>query len=299
MTPIILSKLGVCQNTSRLLCFLSSFYGGLDLRDLFIEQGIGQLEFIIRHLRSPGMVGSLLHHVLGWFQYNVGVSYCILQHPGPPLPHLEGQCFLSVRDFLRSVHGSLEFSDQQITPKQRLHNFYLMDLALQAKFSPSELRSINLCRLSFNATMASDLTNASGTHLADGITDGRILPSQSLPRGAKVNQPSPDSRSWAAWRKLLRLFSSLDGTLHATHTLGPWTVSGPDLTCKWPFYYSSSKQLLFQPTGDSFQTHQPIRDRIFAFTPTETHNNLPNHSRLHQEGTAGASATFPFLRKKQ
>jgi hypothetical protein len=70
MTPVILSKLGICQNTSRKLCFLSSYYGGLDLRDLYVEQGIGQLQFIIRNLCSPGMVGSLLFTVLVWFQYN-------------------------------------------------------------------------------------------------------------------------------------------------------------------------------------------------------------------------------------
>jgi hypothetical protein len=55
MTPILLAKMGICRNTSRLLCFMSSYYGGLDLRDLYILQGMGQLEFIIRHLRSPGM----------------------------------------------------------------------------------------------------------------------------------------------------------------------------------------------------------------------------------------------------
>jgi hypothetical protein len=36
MTPILLAKMGICQNTSRLLCFMSSYYGGLDLRDLYV-----------------------------------------------------------------------------------------------------------------------------------------------------------------------------------------------------------------------------------------------------------------------
>ena len=91
MTPVLLTKLGVCQNTSRQLCFLSSYYGGLDLRDLYVEQGCGQIEFILRHLRSPGMTGVLLKIVLGWFQFNAGVSYPVLAHPAPKLPHLEGK----------------------------------------------------------------------------------------------------------------------------------------------------------------------------------------------------------------
>jgi hypothetical protein len=40
MTPVILCKLGVCQNFSRMLAFLSSYYGGLHLQALYFEQGI-------------------------------------------------------------------------------------------------------------------------------------------------------------------------------------------------------------------------------------------------------------------
>jgi hypothetical protein len=139
MTPVILSKLGICQNMSRKLCFLLSFYGGLDLRNLYVEQGIGQLQFIMRHLQSPGMVGSLLFTVLGWFQYNAGVSYCIMSNPGPVLPHSEGRWLLSVRDFMQSIHGSLEFTDPQIHPPQRICDSYLMDIAIGANFSTQAL----------------------------------------------------------------------------------------------------------------------------------------------------------------
>jgi hypothetical protein len=92
MTPILLAKMGIFQNTSRLLCFMSSYYGGLNLRNLYVLQGTGQLEFIIRHLRSPGMTGSLLKTVINWFQYNAGVSYCVLANPSPDIPYLEGYC---------------------------------------------------------------------------------------------------------------------------------------------------------------------------------------------------------------
>ena len=275
MTPVILSKLGICQNTSCKLCFLSSYYGGLDLRDLYVEQGIGQLQFIIRHLCSPGMVGSLLFTVLGWFQYNAGVSYCIMTNPSPHLPHLEGRWLLSVRDFLRSIHGSLQFTDAQIQPPQRLRDSYLMDIALGAQFSKPALRGINLCRMFFNATTISDITNASGTMLAPGIQYGTLHLYQSKPIGPKVKQPSPDPRSWSHWRKLLRLFSSLDGTLYANSCLGHWTVSGPTLRRQWPYYFSRSKNLLYRPTQSHFNAHQRVRHGIYSFQHLETHDALP------------------------
>jgi hypothetical protein len=91
MTPVILTKLGICQNISRQLTFLSSYFGGLDLTNLFIEQGTGQLELLIHHnLRSPGMVGALLFNFLGWFQFTASVSYGILTKTSTSVPHLKG-----------------------------------------------------------------------------------------------------------------------------------------------------------------------------------------------------------------
>ena len=54
IVPVVLSKMGFCSNTSRILTFLCSFYGGLDFRDLCLEQGIGQITCIIRNLCTPG-----------------------------------------------------------------------------------------------------------------------------------------------------------------------------------------------------------------------------------------------------
>jgi hypothetical protein len=52
IVPVVISKMGYCSNTSRILTFLCSFYGGIDFRDLRLEQGIEQITFLIRHL-SP------------------------------------------------------------------------------------------------------------------------------------------------------------------------------------------------------------------------------------------------------
>jgi hypothetical protein len=190
MTPILLAKMGICGNTRRLLCFMSSYYGGLDLRDLYVLQGTGQLEFIIRHLRSPGMTGSLLKIVIGWFQFNAGVSYCVLANPSPAIPYLEGYWLCSVRNFLASIHGSLEFVDDQIQPAQREGDTYLMDIALASQLNHHDLRGINLCRLLFNALTISDITNASGNRLSPGILDGTPFISQSQPKGSQVKQLS-------------------------------------------------------------------------------------------------------------
>jgi hypothetical protein len=125
------------------------------------------------------MTGSLLKTVLGWFQFNACVSFCVIANPSPDIPYLEGYWLCSVRTFLALINGSLEFADNQIQPKQREGDTYLMDLALPSKLNPHKLRGINLCRLFFNALTLSDITNASGNRLSPGILDGTPLISQS------------------------------------------------------------------------------------------------------------------------
>jgi hypothetical protein len=161
-----------------------------------------------------------------------------MSDPRSKLPHLEGRWLISVRKFLRFIHGSIELSDPQIQPLQRQRDLYLMDLAMASTLLPAEIKRINLCRLYFNVNTLSDVTNASGTRLLPGILDGTILISQPRSRGPKVKQPSPDNTAWAAWRKLLRLLSNLHGNLHVNRKLGPWTCTGTELCKSWPFLYS-------------------------------------------------------------
>lgn len=149
MTPIILYKLGICQNMCKKLVFLSSYYGGLDLQAIYIEQGISYIEFIIWYLHSYSMVSKLLHVRLGWFQFNTGILYCIMSNPQPSSPHFKGRWLVSVRFFLWYIHGSLESKDLQIWPTQCSRDLYIMDLVLASNLIKPEIWNINLCRLHF------------------------------------------------------------------------------------------------------------------------------------------------------
>jgi hypothetical protein len=127
MIPIVLAQMRYCRNISRKLVFICSFFGGLDFRHLYIEQGTGQILFIIRHLRTPGQVHDLLLIVLSWLQNCAGVGFPVLERPSFPLPHLEGHWLSSVREFLDYINGALEIIDISIQPTQRNGDFYLME----------------------------------------------------------------------------------------------------------------------------------------------------------------------------
>jgi hypothetical protein len=269
MTPIPLAKMGICQNTSRLLCFMSSYYGGLDLHNLYVLQGTGQLEFIIRHLCSPGMTGSLLKTVIGWFQCNAGVSYCVLANPSLNIPYLEGYWLCSVWTFLASIHGSLAFADNQIQPKQRKGDTYIMDIALASQLTSTKLRRINLCHLFFNALRISDITNASGNRLSPGILDG--TPLKRPPSKTTVTIPSSlDSLAQTAPPCERPL-----GILHIPHRLSQWTTSGNQLRHRWPFLYSPSSDSLYQSFVATLEVSGKVRTRVFTFTSNRTVSVTP------------------------
>jgi hypothetical protein len=70
-----LARLGFNRNISRDIVFGSPLYGDLDLLNLFVEQGIAQLQLLLRHLRAEITQGSLMLIGLSWWHLVAGFSY--------------------------------------------------------------------------------------------------------------------------------------------------------------------------------------------------------------------------------
>jgi hypothetical protein len=65
-TRATLMKLGFNRNTAHRVVYGQSSYGGLGFRDMFVEQGIGQVEMLVRHLRAQSPQGKLIRITLAW-----------------------------------------------------------------------------------------------------------------------------------------------------------------------------------------------------------------------------------------
>jgi hypothetical protein len=66
VTRATLMKLGFNRNTAHRVVYGPSRYGGLGFRDLAVEQGVGQVEMSIRHLRAGTTQGTLMRITLAW-----------------------------------------------------------------------------------------------------------------------------------------------------------------------------------------------------------------------------------------
>jgi hypothetical protein len=87
-TRATLMKIGFNRNTAHRVVYGPSRYGGLGFRDLVVEQGIAQIEMLVRHLRANSPQGELMRIIIAWWQLVVGVSFPLLENTATTIPHL-------------------------------------------------------------------------------------------------------------------------------------------------------------------------------------------------------------------
>jgi hypothetical protein len=105
--PAIFARSGFNHNTSQNVLFGPTRLGGARFRPFSTEQGVGQLQFFVKHWTHPLEPGQLLRVAVTWAQVNVGVSYSIFRDVVPSLPHFESKWLQSLRHFLWMLQGKL------------------------------------------------------------------------------------------------------------------------------------------------------------------------------------------------
>jgi hypothetical protein len=73
--PALFAHCGFNRNTSRNVLFGPIRFGGAGFRPFCTEQGVGQLQFFVKHWTHPLEPGQLLRVAVAWAQINVGVGY--------------------------------------------------------------------------------------------------------------------------------------------------------------------------------------------------------------------------------
>jgi hypothetical protein len=84
-----LAQLGFNRNISRDLVFGSPFFGGIGFRYLVIEQGIAQLELLVRHVRAGTPKGSLFIIGLSWWHLVAGFTTSLWETRDANIPYVE------------------------------------------------------------------------------------------------------------------------------------------------------------------------------------------------------------------
>ena len=264
---IIVARCGYNRNTKREIIYGPMAYGGANFRHLYMHQGVGQITLFMRHWRQPNTIpGKLLKCAVAWTQMTAGTSYSILQRVYEDLPHMESKWLVSMRTFMAQINASIDLDHKGVPPTQRQHDAHIMDAILESdKFTASQIRRLNYCRLFLQAVTISDITDATGMQLdlskLTGVPDARSSSTTWL----HVHQDRPSEIEWKLWRKANRLWSDPAGNLY--NPLGPWLYPRSRQR-QQHFAYLHQRRLYIRVEKTTYQVSTPTRNPgEFCFRP--------------------------------
>ena len=282
----ILPKMGYNRHTPRDVVFGPRSLGALGLPDLVFEQGVQQLQFLGRHLRSPtSPLRSLFQIAVEWFRMLSGYTTCPLATPQLSTIHVElAPWFTSLQNFLKTINHSVEIPNLYCPRRLRENDQAIMSIS-QAHFSNQDLLRINRCRLYLQVHMVSEISTTDGRQLLSPIWRGQ-QPTCSVSKLFWPRQQRPSSSSWRVWRQFLsQLLRPGSYNYYSTHlplrqTLGAWHRHFTD-DRQWLWFYSRNDNnlLQFDLLAKSYQVHPvaPYRTRLQSdVDPEDCCYTLPN-----------------------
>jgi hypothetical protein len=264
-----LARIGINRNTSREIVFGSSLYGGLGFLHLFVEQGIAQLQLLVRHLRANTSQGSLMLIGLSWWHLVAGYSCPLWENPASNVSYVEPSWYSSIQEFLGYANGSVHIPVSQLLNWTSLENndeAIMEQISSLAGVSRAELKSFNRCRLHAGVIFLPEISTADGTAITRGTWDGSHSRFSPL---LWPFQPKPGPQSWRVWRRLLaRAFleavpkraTPKTKDPHLLQPLGAWLPGSEWMFRKWQYQFSPSTGHIYNAAEHKYNVHSRRRN---------------------------------------
>ncbi len=215
-------KLHLNWHTPRAVVFGGLQYADPNLPEYYTDQGLGQLQLLIGHLKIQDEVVNLILVVMSYFQVHVGSALPFYHLPYSQFSKwVEHPWMASIWKFLSQAQLRLDIEGMSLPQAQHEHGIFLMDLALSLNLNPRQLSLINTCRLYLQVLTVADIVAADGIrltlHAVSGTRDPFRTSSWQWP-----SMPRPPSSAWTQWNLFLQFFTQhhkLDKPLgHCTST---------------------------------------------------------------------------------
>jgi len=260
----MVSMCGFNRNTARVILYGPAFLGGACFRHLYTEQGVGQISLFLRHWRQRTQGGTLLRIAVAWTQYAIGTGRSFLVDTDTLLPHMEVKWLGSLRRYLSTTGGQLQVDAHGILPLQREYDCYIMDAVISSRrFTASQIRAVNYCRLFLQAVTLSDIVLPDGVSLDHSMLDGRPSLMSSKSSLHHFTQDRPPASAWRQWTRANYLWADHNGNLH--QKLGRWLSCPQQLRRRWFAYHSAEENSLYIATGtDSYDLYWVSSDRTIG-----------------------------------
>ncbi len=285
MWPLLrnfLPKAGVNRTMKRDVVYGPLESQGLNLRNIYLSQGISHISDIIEHVWKGTITGHFITMSLELLRLELGIN---------------GSIFLkNIAMFEKAllttswIRHSWSFTSQyNITwdehtvdiPPRRVNDIPIMEKLYQDRLIPasSKWQSINRCRMYLRVFFLSDITSGDGLFITSSAYWGRRSLSNTRDH---INWPRwerPKTSDWTAWRKYLSLsFIGNNTQRKLLRPLGKWLHRSLD---NWQWFVSSlDEKYLYQREADSWKLYRRIgRSQLvkrFLDVPSSTAHLQPD-----------------------
>ena len=161
-----LPKMGFNRHTAHAVIYWPEERGGLGIKNLYIEQSVEQIKALTQHIQLASPLGKIMRININWVQLIAGTTWPIFEDT-KRLLHLEGEWFISIREFLHSINATIKIDGVWTPQLERKYERCLMVDIFANDITTTELVRINRCRIYLQATMIADIMDAEGTEIND------------------------------------------------------------------------------------------------------------------------------------
>jgi len=274
----LLPKLHLNRHSPRAVLFGGLKYGGLELPELYTDQGYGQLRLLIGHLKLRDEVGLQILCFLSELQLFIGSHKPVFSLSYPVYGQWVGDFWLvSIWRHLSQINFLLEIEEAWCPVLPRQFDDAIMDVAICFPFTSKQLQEINSCRLFLQVLTISDIADAQGIRLLKSAYLGFREDS----RPSSLHWPSwQRPTTWTAWRLFLQHISNGGRLLRE---LGKWVQPSHQ---QWQWYYDASQDVVY---------HVQAEDSWVKYSPAPSQRSTRRSSTVYTSPIVSSPHTFPQL----
>ena len=201
--PAILQKLHVNRHLPTSIRHGPSEMGGLDLYDLRTEAGLEAIKFFRNAIYSESENGKLLRLSLESSQLESGLGVPLLENPQLYVSYLTPTWTMSLRQFLSNHNITISLTDPVSFPLRSSTDQYIMQNTHLMRYTPIQLRDLNLVRLYLQVFTLADMADPSRPNaiLLDYLDAKRPSTWQSKSAWPRQSAPTPSQRR--LWKRFL------------------------------------------------------------------------------------------------
>lgn len=273
-----LSKSGICRNISRKIVYSSKKYFGLNIRHLYVTQGVNKLKLLLqpqdnltRHLIDTAWEYCRIESGLGpnFMSYTIDDTIKF---------YMARSWIFSIWEFVSRF--GLKLRKNHESEKRSDDDELIMEKVISGNFTKSDVKLFNWCRIYLQVERISDIITADGKKIRQTIWNGQRT--HSCRKWIWPKQPRPERKGWRIWQRILQNILSSNNSGILSNRRAPMKYRS-----YWTWYYSESETRLYENLANTYYYHSIATTRTrrsnrsnLRFGPPNRATSTPNDLRM-------------------